>query len=514
MGAQDQTLQAWNEVHGHEKPEDISLGEWIWGALQGDFNEERSPGQIGFDMGVSLIPVVDTICDVRDLCANLQKYRKEPDNKIVLFFLATTVIGFFPEVGTVVKGVLRIVWVYLRPLIKKADDITNVSKLTLAAEKAVEAALPKITEYLQHNHVAQWATNGKVPDIYKFVATKLKEAIALINPGTMQKHFNDGVAVLTGLLEKIQYLVPAHQRERIQDLLKAIDGFRSRAGNAIKEFTQPVRTVLNVIAKRLDDHAWRAQVMQTNRGWIAPLSESGAAKLINAKPPKWVRKGADMKFPPMEADAGLHLMKENPKHPKLQDWIVETFSKEKGGMRPGSIEGPAKLCRIVDPSNEAGGIFWMTEKEFKELKSRDEWRKRFAVKPDWNQNGWFVEYEIKAKEELNVWRGPAASQKLEGTDYHLVGGHEQIVFFPSSRDAMVQALPRIDGKTGETVRDAWGNVDRRVEFKDVTGETVPSKLRDKITDPRIKGPFETGWGAMDYTPQEAQRILLTAPEAK
>ena len=205
-----------------------------------------------------------------------------------------------------------------------------------------------------------------------------------------------------------------------------------------------------------------------------------------------VKKAKNLPYPPLELDNSklVKLQNKNPDHPKLQDWVVKTFSQKKGGMKAGSIKGPAKLYRVVDPSNEGGGIFWMTEKEFKEIKNRDQWRERFAVKPDWNQNGWFVEYEVKAGEELKVWRGPAASQKLEGTDDHLVGGHEQIVFFPGSRDAMVQAQPRIDGETGETIKDAWGNVDRRVEFTDVTGAPVPSKLRDKITDPRISGPFE------------------------
>src|SRR5690606_20728645 len=96
----DQTLDALNEVHGQAKPDDVGIGEWIWGALQGDFNAERSTGQIGFDMVVSLIPVVDTVCDLRDLCANIRQYRADPSNKITLFFIATTVIGFFPELGT------------------------------------------------------------------------------------------------------------------------------------------------------------------------------------------------------------------------------------------------------------------------------------------------------------------------------------------------------------------------------------------------------------------------------
>lgn len=168
------------------------------------------------------------------------------------------------------------------------------------------------------------------------------------------------------------------------------------------------------------------------------------------------------------------------------------------------------MYRIVDPSNEGAGMFWISEAEFKAIKNRDEWRSKFAVKPEWNQNGWFVEYEVKKGEALPVWRGPAASQKLEGTNYYLEGGHEQIVFFPGSRDDMIQAMPRVDRQTGETVLEG-SDIDRRVEFTDLTGEMIPTKLRARVTDPHIKGPIETGWGAADYTPQEAKRILLTVP---
>jgi hypothetical protein len=222
-----------------------------------------------------------------------------------------------------------------------------------------------------------------------------------------------------------------------------------------------------------------------------------------------------MKFPPLDtADPKYQaFVKAHPDHPQLQDWMIETFSGAGRGLRADAIKGPAKLYRVVDPSNEGAGVFWMTENEFKAIKDRDEWRSRFAVKPDWNQNGWVVEYEIKASESLPVWRGPAASQELKGTDRYLEGGGEQIVFYPSSRDEMVQALPRIDRETGMPIMLSAGNADRRVEFTDVTGGMAPTRLRARITDPRIKGPIETGWGATDYTPQEAQRILLTVPTA-
>jgi hypothetical protein len=513
MAATDDTLDALNQVQGQEKPVNVGLGEWIWGALQGDFNAERSVGQIGFDMVVSLIPLVDTVCDLRDLCANIRQYRKDPANKITLFFIATTIIGFFPEIGTVVKSVLRLVWVYLKPLVKHADDITNVSKLMTAANRACDAALPKITEYLQHNRVVKWATDGKLPDMYRFVSKTIGEATDKLSPAKLGRMLNEKFDDLKALLQKIRPIVPSTIREHIDDFIKSIDAKRHAMCSAVQAFTQPVRTVLTVVAKRLDDQAWHVQTYRTNRGWIAPISESGSAKLINGKAPKWVKKmSGEMKHPElyMNKNSIDNLMKIHPNHPPLQGWIVKTFS-QRGKIRADAIKGPAKLYRIVDPSNEGAGIFWLSEAEYKALKNRDEWRSKFAVKPEWNQNGWVVEYEIKANEILPVWRGPAASQELKGTDYYLEGGGEQIVFFPGSRDEMVQAMPRIDRKTGQPIKDDKGVEDHRIEYTDVTGGVAPVKLRTRITDPHIKGPTETGWGATDYTPQEAQRILLTVP---
>lgn len=515
MAAANDTLLALNEVHGTEKPDDIGFGEWVWGALQGDFNPERSSGQIGFDMVVSLIPVVDTICDLRDLCANIRAYRQDPTNKVTLFFVATTVVGFFPEIGTVVKSALRLVWVYLKPLIKHADDITNTSKLVAATNRACDAALPKITEYLQHNRVMQWATKGKLPDVFKFVATKVREGADLISPARLRAALNEKLDALQALLQKIKPLVPSLVREKIGDLLEQVESTQNAIGNAIQQFCPPIRTALKVIAKRLDDHAWRAEVYRTNRGWIAPISQTGSAKLINAKPPKWARKfSGKMANPPIDKDDVdiQNLMTANPGHPRLKSFQIETFTSNGGKVRPDTIVGPAKLYRIIDPSNEGAGVFWLSELEFKAIKNRDEWRSKYAIKPEWNQNGWVVEYEIKAGESLPVWRGPAASQQLDGTDYYLEGGGEQIVFSPSSRDKMVEAQPRIDQTTGAFVLDAAGKEDKRVEYIDVTGQMTPSKLRAEITDPHIKGPTETGWGASDYSQEEAKRILLTVPK--
>jgi len=517
MAATNETLDGLNEIHGQKKPDDMGLGEWVWGALQGDFNAERSTGQIGFDIVVSLIPVVDTLCDVRDLCANIRQYRQDPTNKITLFFIATTVVGFIPELGTVVKSVLRLAWVYMKPLVKHADDITNASKLTAAAHRACDSALPRISEYLQHNRVAKWATDGKLPNIYKFVAKAILHASDKADSAKLRLLLNNKLDDLRALLKRIRPIVPSTIREHLDELLTFVEANRASISRGIEEFTQPVRTVLKVVAKRLDDHAWKVQLLRNNQASIAPISASGAAQLINANPLKWAKKfKGTLLHPPMNANSRkvISLMKANPTHPRITKSTIETFASTRGGMRPDVIQGPAKLYRIVDRSSEAAGTYWVSEATFKALTSREQWRIELAVVPHWNGNGDAVMYQLGPDETLKVWRGPAASQVIPHTDRFLKGGGEQIVFFPGQRDEMVKAMPRIDRQTGAVLKDKDGNDDRRIEFSDATGETVPASLRVKINDPHISQPFSTGWGIADYSPEEAKRILLTAPSEK
>ena len=143
------------------------------------------------------------------------------------------------------------------------------------------------------------------------------------------KLFNEKIDDVQTLLEKIKPWVPSNVRESIDEQLKFINAKRQAMSDGLQKFAQPVRTVLKVVAKKLDDHAWHVEIHRTNRGWIAPLSESGAAKLINAAPPKWViKRPKNMKFPPMKLSRSQlkKLMRRHPNHPPLEEWLVRTFS--------------------------------------------------------------------------------------------------------------------------------------------------------------------------------------------
>lgn len=88
------------------------------------------------------------------------------------------------------------------------------------------------------------------------------------------------------------------------------------------------------------------------------------------------------------------------------------------------------LYRVVDPTSADNSICWMRKAEFDALKSKSDWRRKFAVWANWNSNGEYITYTVP-KGGLNVWEGPAASQKLKDLDgYILEGGGIQIVVDP------------------------------------------------------------------------------------
>lgn len=521
MSTQQQTEEAWGLVHGQAKPEDKGVGLWLWEAIQGDFNEDRSAGQIAADMVISLIPIVDTICDIRDLCANIRAYRKDPGNKLILFFIALTIIGFFPEVGSVIKGVIKIAFVYIRKYLRRVDELFDATKLGRATNQALDAALPKITEFLSSSRVVKWATKEGVADIYRFCSKKITELAGLVNGAKLKAQFLAAAEKTEKLLGRLKYIVPGSTREKLNDFLDFLAKNKQKMANGIEQFTGPIRTILKITAKRLDDHAWIAYTRTHNKGWIAPISQQGAAALMNRHPPKWVKAGGVLPHPAptekkLEAiDVGVKASLQKlrnagkPTPPMIDKGIISTF--EDGTLTIDKLTGPAKLYRIVDPTNAAGGIFWVDEKTFNSLKSRSDWREKLAVKPEWNQNGQYVVYEIPAGETLPVWRGAAASQALDGTPYHLKGGAEQIVFFPKE-DKTIDARARIDPKSGEPLPGRNGKPDSRVEWKDVTGQTVPAPLRDRARDDHVKGPFETKWGFSDWNHEDAKGIIVALPD--
>ncbi|MFK7941455.1 MAG: hypothetical protein AB8B85_00840 [Paracoccaceae bacterium] len=84
---------------------------WVWGVIQGDFNEDATTSQIIVNTIITMIPVVDQVGDVRDTAAILYRmiWKEEYSDKWAWVALFITVIGFIPTLGSLAKGVLKTV---------------------------------------------------------------------------------------------------------------------------------------------------------------------------------------------------------------------------------------------------------------------------------------------------------------------------------------------------------------------------------------------------------------------
>ncbi|MEL6117914.1 hypothetical protein P0Y67_22215 [Photobacterium sp. SP02] len=88
-------------------------GNWIWGVLQGDFNEDPTNAQIVVGTILSMLPIIDQVMDVRDIIANLMvltdEERTEEVRKFAWIALAITLIGLIPGLGSVLKGIFKLI---------------------------------------------------------------------------------------------------------------------------------------------------------------------------------------------------------------------------------------------------------------------------------------------------------------------------------------------------------------------------------------------------------------------
>ena len=115
----------------------------LWGALQGEFNEDPTGTQILIDMGINFIPGVGQVCDARDIAACLKKLviEKRVDEIMIWVTLLLTAIGCVPYAGDVIKAGCK-------AILKGADDVVLKILRKLDADdvqKAVKILKTKFT---------------------------------------------------------------------------------------------------------------------------------------------------------------------------------------------------------------------------------------------------------------------------------------------------------------------------------------------------------------------------------
>jgi hypothetical protein len=143
----------------------VAAGDWTWGAVQGDYNEDPTMGQIALNTALTLIPFVDQAGDVRDITANL-KYLvidERYNEKGVWFGLVITVVGCIPEAGSLAKGVFKVIF----------------KKIKEGAKVPVEELFEVFNHFAGRGDAKKFLKelSSKLSDYGKFAKDKIKEIL-------------------------------------------------------------------------------------------------------------------------------------------------------------------------------------------------------------------------------------------------------------------------------------------------------------------------------------------------
>lgn len=485
---------------------------WLWESIQGDFNQNRSTGQIAFDTAISMIPGVDQVCDVRDVIANCKQINEDKNNTWAWVGLVLTLIGLFPTIGSLLKGVLKIIFLFVRRF--------GLNQLA----RAVDESMSWVITLLRRREIAKYWKHMRWDRVFHELARQTRAVRGLVTPARLLRAFDRAIQLMRNLLEKVANLPLVGARAK--GTIDLVVGIRNIANDYIGQALAPVQRILDAIIHRLEieDLVQRQGILNAgNFHFSGTLPEAHAITLMRRvdPPPSWLGIGAPQINKPLSSQKERARADQWSRqgYPQLSDEQIASFAR---GMQPDIIKGPAKLYRIVSPANSASGSDWFTEEVFnaitKSTDPRATWRKNLAVWPDWNPNGQFVIYELKVGEELKVWRGPASSQtKASLPDRHLEGGFEQIKF-----DAAIQydatGAAALDAK-GQ-IRRNWGDTSEYYEVDQTTGALAKSNMtyavwknlhpteqakyafvRTAINNPRVIGPMDTGWGTIDFGTQ-------------
>lgn len=428
---------------GQEKMADIA--DWLWVVIQGDFAQEQTTAQIVTGTVISMIPFVDQICDVRDICANCSKIKEDNGNPWAWIGLILTLIGLFPVLGSLFKGIFKVLLApvrrfMLRPTAKLAQLTgTNIYKI---AEPAIENGITELNKFLARPAVKKALKEAKITNIYKATATKIREVKGKLTTKALLEVFDKLVNYLKQTVKFIDKYGSKVVGQKARAMLQTVIDVRNAANKKLGEFLKPVQEFLEKVAVRIDKEgntAFRATTNVNNIHNFKKISQNDELKSVLNNKPDWVDVAAKMKYDPLPR---------SPKIPKgfpnisATDGALinayNTFHKAK----PVHIPEGEVLYRVLDPRSADNSICWMRESEYKNLKTKSDWRRYFAVFAHWNHNGEVVKYRVPTG-GINVWEGPTASQtysnsmgKLEKADskgniFVLEGGRNQIVLDPN-----------------------------------------------------------------------------------
>jgi hypothetical protein len=458
---------------------------WMWGTVQGAFNEKMNVSQIIVDAVIGMIPLVGDVTAVRDLIAislGLASDEKKREDTMQWVLLVVFIFALIPVVGGVIKGVGRL-----------AIHATAEAAKESAALMKIGTDIVEFLNRMGHGNAVKYL---KELDVLKYESQVLAK---------FHEFMQGFIDTLARVKEKMSSVLPAKfvttiegWRTSLIELKKLGD---SKIPLAIKE--------LNASLKRLQQLVYKGEWTAVSRGSTNATLEA-EARLIDAShvaasasahgglKGNKALVGADAEiakvYTPKAGYADLKARVTTSKNTRKNYYApIEAFS---GTINASKVSAGEYMLRIHEPGY-AMSAWWIrlpkgvTESNWREfLKGGEEWRKLWAVLDEFSKNGCFSIGKIKPGHEIKAWEGKVAEQfgELKPGQY-LPGGKNQL-FIESWNKSITDAIELVvdSGKTLWKDLDNVGYAAANIKY---AGAARVERLTDKEEQSKRSGARQT-----------------------
>lgn len=445
----------------------LEVGDWIWGTVQGAFNEKATLSQIIVDAVIGMIPLVGDVTAVRDLIAVVIGLATDPrkrEEKMQWILLVILLLALIPVIGGVCKGVGRL-------LIKAMGEVAHLAAGAERAARLAEAA----------KDIVAFLNRVGVGNAEKFLL-KLKFAE---HQEALLKKLNELLTLLWNVLERIKakltWWMPDSLFNAVHRLQEGVNWLKQaapqRLKDAIKELDEFLREIQQYVrsggetTSKTTAHAAEAGAKEVHRTDELILLEGKAAK--RTAKGGWAQnspKGKDLDRV-YKPELGFPDLRAKAKELKNGDMLYEdvaTFSGQivnreiQPGERVFRVFGPEELTTHgvkVGPSSASGrpggNSFWGLNEVPANAKS---WREGSAVLDEWNHDGFIVIGTVLPGHSLPACTGLIAEQagRELGVQYLKGGGKQAMLKLPADVAKQLGDAAIRTEKTGREVIEVGG----------------------------------------------------------
>lgn len=428
----------------------LDAGGWVWGTLQGCFNEKASIAQMITDAIIGMIPVVGDVTAVRDLIAvsiGLVEDPKKRESTWEWALLVVLLFALIPVFGGIAKG---------------------IGRLTIDAAKSGRASAKvamEMVEFLNrvgHGHAEKWLLKFRFAEHEAMILEKLS-------------NFTDTVInTIRRIKEKFTKTLPRRLLDRLDQLQKGFVWLNEQGSKhipgAIKELDHKLREIQAYVHSGGTTTS-RKTMHQLSTGEHA-VTHTDEARLLEDGPlPARSTRNGWAQNPASTDPKELKIIKKYYKHePGYPDLMAYTDLDAKrfndlaaysGKIINRPLKPGEKVFRFFGPegvthgfevrsSNPAGAWWGLGEAP----KSAAQWRKDAAVLDEFNRDGFIVTGTVPAGADIKACVGVVSEQfgKNIPGQYLAGGAHQAVIHWDATLKAKIIAAGNEVMKTQKAVK--------------------------------------------------------------